>query len=144
MRGQVASRTAEVANLAARQHGVVSRRQLRELGFGTATIDRWVRNAWLHGVFRGVYAVGHPRLTAPGRRMAAVLACGSDALLSHRTAADGWGILRSASARIEVTTTTSRGPHGITVHRVRDIHSDDRAMRDGIPLTSLARTLLDL
>jgi hypothetical protein len=74
-----------------------------------------------------------------------VLACGPQALLSHRSAAVSWQLLRSSSGRIEVTAPRGRKPHsGITVHRSRLIHPDDRAAVDGIPTTSVARTLVDL
>jgi Protein of unknown function (DUF559) len=78
--------------------------------------------------------------------MAAVLACGAGALLSHRSAAARWGIAPSGSERIEVTTTARgrSGPDRVTVHRSRALHPEDRAVRDGIPVTSVARTLLDL
>ena len=77
--------------------------------------------------------------------MAAVLSCGSEALLSHRSAADLWGILPTSSARIDVTAPrTSSGRPGITLHRPRRVHPEDRAANDRIPVTSIARTLLDL
>jgi hypothetical protein len=78
--------------------------------------------------------------------MAAVLACGPDAVLSHRSAAGLWGLLRAAGSRIDVTTTDrrGRGRPGIVLHRVRKLHEDDRALRDAIPVTAVARTLLDL
>ena len=77
--------------------------------------------------------------------MAAVLACGDDALLSHRPAAAVWGIAKSDGGRVHVTV-PGRSRHGlarVVVHRVRSLHPDDRAVRDGIPVTSIARTLLD-
>src|SRR5258708_1957313 len=76
-----------VAALAARQHGVVSRRQLLDMGTGRRAIDLRIERGWLHRVHRGVYAVGHPQITREGHWLAAVLACGSDAVLSHRSAA---------------------------------------------------------
>ena len=77
--------------------------------------------------------------------MAAVLTCGEDALLSHRSAAALWGIAPSARACIDVTTGRGRGERsGITLHRARGLHPNDRAELDGIPITSLPRTLLDL
>jgi hypothetical protein len=144
MQRQGASRHWEVAYRAAKQHGVVSRDQLLAAGFGLGSIDNAVRTGRLHAVYRGVYAVGHPNVGAGGRRTAAVLACGPAAVLSHRTAGDHWGVLPSASARIHVTTTRSRGVEGINVHRVRAIHPADRTVHNGIPVTTVARTLLDL
>ena len=95
----------------------------------------------LHRVHRGVYAVGHRRLTGHGRWMAAVLACGpmEPAEPSMRAAA-AWpaALFRS---RIDVTATSRTGAPGIVVHRVRRLPDDDRALVDGIPVTSVARTL---
>jgi very-short-patch-repair endonuclease len=78
--------------------------------------------------------------------MAAVLACGSDALLSHRSAAALWGISSAASPRIDVTVAgrSRRGRPGIALHQVRSLTPDERDRRDGIPVTSVARTMLDL
>jgi hypothetical protein len=78
--------------------------------------------------------------------MAAVLACGDGALLSHRSAAALWGLLPGGGARAEVTVIASgrRGPPGMTVHQVRRLHPEDHAVVEGIPITSVARTLLDL
>jgi len=96
-------------------------------------------------VYRGVYAVGHDRLTLEGRWMAAVLACGPGALLSHRDAAHLWGVFRTSRRPIDVTVTRGRsGQRGIDLHRARSLQPEDRAERDGISVTSLARTLLDL
>jgi hypothetical protein len=135
-----------MASLAARQHGVVARQQLVELGFGRSAIERRLLAGRLHRVHRGVYAVGHPRLSHLGRLMAAVLACGSDAVLSHHSAAALWTIKASARRLIDVT--ALRRNHGrrrrVALHLVRDLHSDDRACAHGIPVTSIARTLLDL
>ena len=139
----------ELATLATRQFGVVAHRQLRALGFTDDQIDWRIRTGRLHPVHRGVYAVGHRRLKRERWWMAAVLACGPDALLSHGDGAVLWGIRRSASlARIHVTTLTAargRGRRaGIVVHQPCSLHDDDRALVDGIPVTSVARTLLDL
>src|SRR4051812_18421112 len=137
-------RTRLVAELAARQHGTVSRKQLRELGFSDDAIDRRVRADQLHRVFRGVYAVGHPVLPSWGRAHGAVLAYEPGALLSHRTAAELWGLTRTSRWQIDVTTTRKvRGQRGIAVHYTRSLHPDDVDAVDGIPVTSLARTLLD-
>jgi hypothetical protein len=78
--------------------------------------------------------------------MAAVLACGPDALLSHRSAAALWGLLSAAGSQVDVTAPgcRGRGRPGIALHRVRSLHADDRAIRESIPVTAPARTLLDL
>jgi Transcriptional regulator, AbiEi antitoxin/Protein of unknown function (DUF559) len=134
-----------IAELAARQHGVVARRQLIELGFGRGAIDRRRYAGRLHRVHRGVYAVGHPRLVGRGRWIAAVLACGSEALLSHRSAAALWGLRPNIGSVVDVTAGRSHaGERGIRVHRVRALDPEDRATRDGIPVTTVPRTLLDL
>jgi very-short-patch-repair endonuclease len=93
-----------------------------------------------------VYAVGHARLTVRGRWMAAVLACGDDALLSHRSAAALWGMAQAHARQIDVTSVgrSRAGPRGITLHRSRSVHDDDRTVSEGIRVTSIARTLLDL
>lgn len=136
-----------MAALAARQHGVVARRQLLALGAGRGAIWRRLEAGRLHPVHRGVYAVGHPRLIGRGRLMAAVLACGQDALLSHGSGALLWGIRAGGGAGIDVTS-AARGlagaRHGVVLHRVRRLDGDVRAVVEGIPVTNLARTLLDL
>jgi predicted transcriptional regulator of viral defense system len=134
-----------LVELASRQHGVVSRAQLLELGFNREAIRRRIAGRWLHRLHAGVYAVGHHAVTQAARDLAAVFACGSQALLSHRAAGRRHGLLRSGAARIEVTAPRGCKPKpGIVVHRTRLIHPDDRTTRDGIPVTSLARTIVDL
>jgi very-short-patch-repair endonuclease len=131
--------------LAARQHGVVSRAQLLAVGLTPRAIHARVTRGRLVRLHRGVYAVGHTALTSHSRDMAAVLACGPAALRSHRSAAHAWLILRSSSARIEVTADRGCKPKpGITIHRSRLTHPDDRALVNGIPTTSVARTIVDL
>jgi hypothetical protein len=95
-------------------------------------------------MYLGVYAVGVPRVSFRGRYLAAVMACGPDAWLSHRSAADLWG-LRPNASRLEVTVPEKReGPPGVQVHRTRVLAPQDFTVHDGIPVTSVARTLLDL
>jgi very-short-patch-repair endonuclease len=108
-------------------------------------IQRLIDRGYLVCIHRGVYAVGHRRLTAKGRWMAAVLAGGREALLSHRAAAALWEIRPIPSGRIDVTILIrSRGGKGpIRFHGVRRLDPEDRAVVDGIPVTSLHRTLLD-
>jgi very-short-patch-repair endonuclease len=134
-----------IARLAERQHGVVAHRQLVELGLDRSAVGRWASAGHLIQVHVGVYAVGHGRLSRNARWMAAVLACGSGALLSHSSAAALWGIRVTAGSLIDVSATRSRHRRpGITLHRPRRLHAEDRATRNGIPVTSIARTLLDL
>jgi very-short-patch-repair endonuclease len=105
----------------------------------------WVRRSRLHVVHRGIYAIGHPVLRLEGRWMAAVLAGGPGAVLSHRSAAVCWGLLGEGPARHQVTTAASRrGVPGIRLHRSRSLDAGDTASHRGIPITSVARTLLDL
>jgi very-short-patch-repair endonuclease len=99
----------------------------------------------LHMVMRGVYAVGRPELTIQGRWMAAVLACGPRAVLSHGSAAALWGIVPKRGGRIEVSVPPAyrRRQAGITAHR-RSLPDADVTVRDGIPVTRAVRTLIDL
>jgi len=134
------------AELASRQHGVIAHRQLRALGLDPGAIKHRVAAGRLHRVHVGVYAVGHRLLTANGHRMAAVLACGPAAVLSHRSAASLHGLRQNARTAIDVTVPRprARSRPGIDVHRVKRLHPDDRTVVDGIPTTTVARTLLDL
>lgn len=135
-----------IARLADRQHGVVTHGQLRELGLSRRTIERRVEALRLYGVHRGVYAVGRRSLTPLGHRMAAVLACGPTAVLSHKSAGSHWGLLETAQTKIDVMvpgTSRAQRKH-IRVHRGRRLHPEDVQKLDGIPVTSVARTLLDL
>lgn len=134
-----------IGRLAVDQHGVVSAAQLAGLGVSRGSIDARLVRGRLHLVHRGVYAVGHPLLSAKGRAMAAVLAAGGGAVLSHRSAADLWELRPTASGGWEVTSPRRAASRpGIRVHRVRELHSADVAALDGIPVTGVARTLLDL
>jgi very-short-patch-repair endonuclease/predicted transcriptional regulator of viral defense system len=134
---------APIAALAARQHGVVTRSQLRRLGLGRGAVEHRLDAGRLIRVHRGVYAVGHLPRTRHASWMAAVLACGDRALLSHCSAAALWGVRAWAPARPEVTTRAQRSRPGITVH-VRRTAPEERAVHQGIPVTSLARTIVDL
>ncbi|MFL5827328.1 MAG: DUF559 domain-containing protein [Thermoleophilaceae bacterium] len=143
--GEYSPGFARVATLASRQHGVAARWQLADLGLSRNEIDYWVATRRLHCLFRGVYAVGHTSVSPRGRAIAGVLACGPEAVLSHRSAADLWGIRRTARSNMEVTAPRGRAGHsGIQLHRVRALAPRDRAMREGIPVTALPRTYLDL
>jgi very-short-patch-repair endonuclease len=104
-------------------------------------IDHRIHRRQLHPVHRGVYAVGHAVLSRNGRFMAAVLAAGDRAVLSHRSAAALWGL--RASNALEVTAPRQVRRPGVVV-RVSAPAADERAVRDGIPVTSAARTLFDL
>jgi hypothetical protein len=135
-----------LAELAKRQHGVVSIRQLTgPLGYSRPAVSRAVAAGRLHQLHRGVYAVGHARISRQGQCLAAVLACGPGALLSHGSAAWLWDIATRAPVPFQVTTPVRRKPRPpIVLHHARTLASEDRALREGIPVTSLPRTLLDL
>jgi Transcriptional regulator, AbiEi antitoxin/Protein of unknown function (DUF559) len=131
--------------MAARQFGVLSGAQLREVGLGRGAVQNAVRAGRLHRVHHGVYALGHTLLRPQGHRLAAVLACGSGAVLSHRSAAAHWELLATSQERIDVTAT--RGRHtvpGIRLHTSRSLDAQDTTRHEGIPITTVHRTLLDL
>lgn len=135
-----------LAALAARQHGVVSRRQLERLGLGRGAIARRIECGRLHVLHRGVYAVGHRALTREARWLAAAMACGGGAVLSHTTAAAAWGLRGSSAARIDVTVSLAgrRAPAGVRLHRVGTLADADRVRLGALPVTTVARTLFDL
>jgi predicted transcriptional regulator of viral defense system len=143
MREEMRSHAA-LADLAQRQHGVVTVHQLRELGFSLSAIGRAGGAGRIHRVHRGVYAVGHMALSSHGRCHAAVLACGDSALLSHTAAAWLWGLVGSFG-QIDVTAPGNRHRReGIAVHRSAILTLAERAVVDGIPTTAVSRSLLDL
>lgn len=134
-----------IATVAARQHGVVSRRQLLEAGLSADAIDHRIGRSRLHRIHPGVYAAGHPRITTRGRWMAAVLCGGPSTVLSHSSAAALLGLRARAPAWIDVTLLRTPGVwSGVRGHRVRALAPVDRTVVDGIPVTSFARTLMDL
>jgi very-short-patch-repair endonuclease len=130
-----------IAQLAHRQHGVVGRRQLMDAGAAAHVIQHRIRTGRLHAIHQGVYAVGHRILTNRGRWMAATLAAGPSAVLSHRAAGALLGI-RSFEG-LEVTATAYKARPGITVH-TSSLSDDEVTAVDGIPVTGVSRTLLDL
>ena len=131
-----------LAALAARQHGVVGHGQLVELGLSSSAIGVWAKRGRLLRVHRGVYAVGHMALTRNGRFMAAVLACGDGAALSHFSAAVLWEILEDRGQGIHVTVEGNRVCRGVIVHR--SPLEGHRMRRRGIVVTTVGRTLVDL
>ena len=136
-----------VARLAASQHGIVARRQLMDAGLGPEWIDRQLAAQRLHRVHAGTYALVPPRLLSlNGRYLAAVTACGDDALVSHRDAATLWKMCAVGSGPIDVTVPRGQGRRheGIAIHTTRALHPDDISEREGIRCTSPARTLVDL
>lgn len=138
---------ARVARIAEAQHGVVHLRDLRAAGLGDGAILSRARAGRLHRVHRGVYAVGHRRLSQDGRWSAAVLALGDGAALSHVSAAALWQLRPSSSHLIHVTVPTSAGRPsrpGIVVHRSRTLSDVEVIRHHAIAVTSVARTMLDL
>src|SRR3954466_13559804 len=136
-----------VARLAGRQHGVVAARQLAAIGLSRNAVSARAQAGRLHRVHRGVYAVGHPVLTVNGRRMAAVLAAGPGAALSHASAAALWEIRPTSATRIDVSVQSAGGRSkrpGLRIHRATKLHDDEITEHDGIRATTPARTLLDL
>jgi very-short-patch-repair endonuclease len=135
----------ELATSASRQHGVISIRQLRRLGYSKKAVRRAVAAGRLHRLHHGVYAVGHTNLSLTGRCLAAVLASGPRSLLSHYSA--GWllGLISTRPVPIHVTTPVPRKRRDwVRIHHSRTLIDEDRALERGIPVTSVARTSLDL
>lgn len=135
-----------MARIARRQHGVVTRRQLRERGFSARVIDRQVADGALHPVHRGVYLVGHRAAAALAHECAALLACAPAALLSHRTAARLWSLPVRCTGAIDVTVVGRhrRSMPGIAVHCMSRLQSGELRRHRGLPLTSPALTVLDI
>jgi hypothetical protein len=135
-----------LARLAARQHGLVTAAQLAEAGLTSGAVAKRVAAGRLHAKHRGVYAVGHARLSQHGRWMAAVLAAGEGAVLSHLAAAKLWEVWRRRiPAGIDVTVPANRRNRaGVRVHRTRNLDPRDVTTHDGIPVTAVPRLLVDL
>ena len=134
-----------VAAVASRQYGVITREQLNACGLSDSAIGTRVRQYWLHRVHRGVYAVGHTAPTVLQREMAAVLAAGRDAVLSHQSAGYLWGLIDEpvGAAHVTLTSGSCRKPT-IAGHHSRSLPPADRTVRWGIPVTTVARTMIDL
>ncbi|HET7454372.1 MAG TPA: type IV toxin-antitoxin system AbiEi family antitoxin domain-containing protein [Solirubrobacterales bacterium] len=158
---------AGIAQIAARQHGVITAKQLAEVGLGRAAISERVSRGRLHRLHRGVYAVGHRAPSWHGRWMAAVLACGEGAVLSHHSAAALWKLLKPISGSIHVSVPTSHGRKrhpGIHLHRCPSLSTPRgpspspsypeeeggrgrrllTTHRHNIPVTTIQRTIGDL
>ena len=133
----------QLAELAEKQHGVVTRAQLLALGFTKAAVDSRVRRGALRLVHRGVYAVGHTALRDEGWWLAAVLACGPGAVLSHLSAAAFWAMRVPRHAEIHVTAKRLSGPLGVVVHETRHLSGADITVERFVPVTTRARTVID-
>ena len=132
-----------IGELAGCQHGVVARRQLLDIGLGPRAIGARLERGYFRLIHHGVYAVGHAALTLYARWMAAVLACGPGAVLSHRSAAALWGLL-DASVQPEVIRPGSFRKRKGIVARFGTVPADERTVRAGIPVTIVPRTIFDL
>ena len=132
-----------MAELARRQHGVVGRSQLRELGLSDDAINRRKRLGRLHPLHVGVFAVGHEVLSREGRWMAAVLACGEGAVLSHWSAAALWGI-RGNRDSIHITSPSKTKSRGAIRRHFTLLAPDELTVEDRIPVTTVPRTIFDL
>lgn len=135
-----------IAAVAGRQQGRISHAQLVAAGIGRDRIKGWRADGRLHPVHVGVYAVGHTAPTLLGDLMAAALAGGDDAAVSHRSAGHALRILSRRPLRPEVTipTTAGRAREGLVLHRVKALHPADVMRFHGVPMTTVPRILLDL
>ena len=145
MRDQCQSRgvDARIAEIAGRQHGVISREQLMALGLGKDAIQRRLRSGRLIRLHRSVYGVGHLNRSRETVWMAAVLAGGQGTVLSNRPAGAAWAICSSAG-RVEVTVPRQKRPNRRIVFHHVVLPADERTVRHGIPITTVPRTILDL
>ena len=135
---------AAIAVIAARQHGVIGRRQLLGIGVTRRAIERRLEAGRLHRLHRGVYAVGHRNVSREGRYLAALLYAGEGAVLSHHSAADVWELRASKEREIDVIAPAHRrGDASVTVH-AHAIDPSEITTRHRIRVTKPLRTLLDL
>jgi hypothetical protein len=145
MEGQSEERWRRLVRWAAAQHGVIAYSQLIAIGCSSGAIDHAVTTQRLHRLHRGVYAVGHPRVSREGQFMAAVLTCGPNAVLSHWSAAEHWGLLQRRRALIAISAPTHRRASKLVrPHWIPRMHHSERTRRNRIPITTVPRTLLDL
>lgn len=133
-----------MARLAEHQFGVVSLEQMRAHGISARQVERLLAYGHLHRLHRGVYAVGHRRVVDHAHLLAALLATGKSAFLSHRTAAAVWGLRVVAAKAIEVTVETGGRRNRLVVHRSGTVHSDEVTTRNGLRVSSVARLLVEL
>jgi very-short-patch-repair endonuclease len=141
---ETGSKEIRIAELAERQYGVVSRRQLLALGFSKREIEARINEHRLNPLHPGVYAVGHRVISREGRWMAAVLASDPEAVLSHWSAAALWMIRPNSRSVIDVTTPQkSRSWKGVRRHH-KTLPVDEVTVQEGIPATTVPRTILDL
>jgi len=138
---------ARLDEIALRQHGVVTLRQLEAVGLSRDAVAKRSKSGRLHRIHQGVYAVGHRGLSLHGRFMAAVLACGEGAVLSHTSAAVLWKLLKPIDGPVHVSVPTAAGRkprRGIHLHRCPSLKALPTTRRHNIPVTTVARTIDDL
>ena len=131
--------------VAERQLALITTRQLHTAGLPRGSVEWRVANGSLHPRFRGVYLIGHPIPVPGAAELAAVLACGERAFVSHRSAAVVWGLVETPGDAVDVTVVRrrSRSRDGLRVHRVEALADADQSERRGIPVTAPARTVID-
>ena len=136
----------EAWDLARNQHGIVSSEQLRAVGYTPQAIHHRIRTGRLHPLHRGIYVVGRPHVTDHGRWMAAVLACGEDAVLSHSSAATLWRIGFELRGLVELSlpSRSRRQRPGLRIHQRPSLGPRDVTAEHGIPVTTPVRTLIDM
>ena len=135
---------AELGRIASATHGVVTRAQLLQAGVSRMQIASRLRTGALLQEHRGVYRVGHRAPSIEATYLAAVLAAGKRAILSGRAAACLWGLVKGPAPPAEVISPNERRIHGVTVHRCRNLSALDVATCRRVPVTTVARTLVDL
>jgi hypothetical protein len=140
------ARDGAIAALAEQQHGVVSRGQVRGLGLTDREISVRLQQGRLHPLFHATFAVGHRAINRQGRMLAAVLACDGETVLSHGSAAELLGLWDKQLPVVHVIPPDWSGRKivGIRWHRVRLPQPDEIESRDGIPCTTVSRTLVDM
>src|SRR2546423_15433816 len=139
MRGQI---NTAIARFAHRRKGLVDRDELIAAGLTRGQLDARVRGKLLIPEYEGIYRVGHCAPNLETSYLAAVLACGKGALLSGRAAAYLYGLIKGAAPQPEVTTPTQRRPKGVFCHRTVGV--SDATIHRGVPITTVARTVVDL
>jgi very-short-patch-repair endonuclease len=144
MRGQNETTERVIAEIASRQWGNATRKQLLKADVSRDAIQRRLDKGSLIRVHEGVYRVGHSAPSVEATYMAAVLACGEGAALSGRAAAHLLGLVRGSAPNPEVTARLGRVVKGVTTHHSRRLDPRDKTIWQGIPVTTPARTLVDL
>ncbi len=144
MSDKLRSADERVASIASRQHGVVTTADLLGAGLSRAGVARRARRGTLHRVHRGVYRVGHRAPNTQARYLAAVLACGDGAALCAFAAAFLYGLVKGGEPVAEVVTVRDRRVDGVRTHRARHLHPLDVSTHEGIAITTVPRTLLDI